>query len=264
MSNKTGLTANGLAEKSVVVVGATGALGSATAIRLADMGAKVTMAGANLAKLQELESGIVAQGGVAHSVNLRPESEENSSEIIAQAVEHFGGVDGLVVASGSNYVAPIVDMTPEQFDSVMNANVRNTWLICRAFGKELLKNGATGSAVIVTSTRAHLGHGAGYTAYCSSKGAENLLTRTLAAEWGPAGIRVNAVAPTVFRSELTAWMYGDDERAVKTREGMLSRIPLGRLAEADDVVGPIVFLLSEPARFCTGQILYVDGGYTAC
>jgi NAD(P)-dependent dehydrogenase (short-subunit alcohol dehydrogenase family) len=155
-------------------------------------------------------------------------------------------------------------MTLEQFDSVMNANVRNTWLICRAFGTSLLREGTPGSVVIVTSTRALLGHGAGYTAYCSSKGAENLLTRTLAAEWGPVGIRVNAVAPTVFRSDLTAWMYGDDERAVKTREGMLSRIPLGRLAEPDDVVGPVLFLLSEPARFCTGQILYVDGGYTAC
>jgi len=118
--------------------------------------------------------------------------------------------------------------------------------------------------VIVTSTRALLGHSAGYTAYCSSKGAENLLTRCLAAEWGSKQIRVNAVAPTVFRSDLTAWMYGDDEHATKTREGMLSRIPLGRLAEPDDVVGPTLFLLSDLARFCTGQILYVDGGYTAC
>jgi NAD(P)-dependent dehydrogenase (short-subunit alcohol dehydrogenase family) len=137
-------------------------------------------------------------------------------------------------------------------------------MICRSFGKELLAKELTGSVVIVTSTRALLGLGAGYSAYCSSKGAENLLTRTLAAEWGKSGIRVNAVAPTVFRSDLTAWMYEDDERATKTRDGMLSRIPLGRLAEADDVVGPILFFLSEPARFCTGQVLYVDGGYTSC
>jgi NAD(P)-dependent dehydrogenase (short-subunit alcohol dehydrogenase family) len=250
--------------QSVIVVGATGALGSATAIRLAELGANVTITGANSAKLQEVEGQIAQRGGASLSVNLRPESEHDANEIVARAVERFGRIDGLVVASGTNKVAPIVDMTLEQFDQVMDTNVRNTWLICRAVGTQLLKTGAPGSIVIVTSTRALLGHGAGYTAYCASKGAENLLTRCLAAEWGSKNIRVNAVAPTVFRSDLTAWMYGDDEHAVKTREGMLSRIPLGRLAEADDVVGPTLFFLSDPARFCTGQILYVDGGYTAC
>ena len=248
----------------VIVIGATGALGSATALRLAELGANVVMTGANAERLKELGDEISSSGGSSLSVNLRPETEADASAIIAAAVERFGHVEGLVVASGTNKVAPIVDMTLADFDLVMDTNVRNTWLICRAFGGHLLAASSSGSIVIVTSTRALLGHGAGYTAYCASKGAENLLTRTLAAEWGPKNIRVNAVAPTVFRSDLTAWMYGDDERAVKTREGMLSRIPLGRLAEPDDVVGPTLFFLSEPARFCTGQILYVDGGYTAC
>ncbi|HUZ42390.1 MAG TPA: SDR family oxidoreductase [Acidimicrobiales bacterium] len=251
-------------DQSIVVIGATGALGSATALRLSELGAKVTMTGANHEKLLELEEDITKHGGTSLSVNLRPDTEKDASEIIARAVEHFGRVDGLVVASGTNKVAMITDMTLEQFDDVMNANVRTTWLICRAFGAELLRTGSSGNVVIVTSTRALLGLGAGYTAYCASKGAENLLTRTLAAEWGAKNIRVNAVAPTVFRSNLTAWMYEDDERAVKTREGMLSRIPLGRLAEPEDVVGPTLFFLSAASGFCTGQILYVDGGYTAC
>lgn len=252
------------AGQSIVVVGATGALGGATALRLSELGANVTMSGANGEKLRELEGEIAKHGGTSLSVNLRPENELDASEIVARAVERFGRVDGLVVASGTNKVAMITDMTLEQFDDVMNANVRTTWLICRAFGAELLKSGSSGSVVIVTSTRGLLGLGAGYSAYCSSKGAENLLTRTLAAEWGSSNIRVNAVAPTVFRSNLTAWMYENDERAVKTREGMLSRIPLGRLAEPEDVVGPTLFFLSEASGFCTGQILYVDGGYTAC
>ncbi len=257
-------TASEFEGKSIVVVGATGALGGATSRRLAELGALVTMTGANAEVLTALENEITARGGTALAVNLRPQSENDATEIVARATERFEKVDGLVVASGTNRVAMISDMTLEQFDEVMNANVRATWLICRAFGGELIKSNRSGSVVIVTSTRALLGHGAGYSAYCSSKGAENLLTRTLAAEWGAAKIRVNAVAPTVFRSNLTAWMYEDDERAVKTREGMLSRIPLGRLAEPDDVVGPTLFFLSESSGFCTGQILYVDGGYTAC
>jgi NAD(P)-dependent dehydrogenase (short-subunit alcohol dehydrogenase family) len=250
--------------QSIIVVGATGALGSATALRLAKLGANVVMTGANAERLAELHQEIEAIGAQSVSVNLRPDSEESAEQIVAESIAKFGAINGLVIASGTNKVAPIVEMTVEQFDLVMDTNVRNTWLMCRAYGSHLLSSGTTGSVVIVTSTRALLGHSAGYTAYCSSKGAENLLTRCLAAEWGPKQIRVNAVAPTVFRSDLTAWMYADDEHATKTREGMLSRIPLGRLAEPDDVVGPTLFLLSDLARFCTGQILYVDGGYTAC
>ena len=250
--------------RTYVVVGASGALGGATTRRLVGLGANVVMTGANQDRLEQLGGELAGSTGSTCLVNLRPDSEENAGLIITRALERFGSIDGLVIASGANQVAPIVDMSVEQFDNVMDTNVRNTWLMCRAYGQHLLSSARTGSVVIVTSTRALLGHGAGYTAYCSSKGAENLLTRCLAAEWGAKQIRVNAVAPTVFRSDLTAWMYGEDEHATRTREGMLSRIPLGRLAEPDDVVGPTLFLLSDMARFCTGQILYVDGGYTAC
>ncbi len=250
--------------QSIIVVGATGALGSATARRLAQLGANVVLTGANSHRLDALAQEIRVDAGSCATVNLRPDTEGNAEQIVSGAVAAYGAIDGLVIASGANQVAPIVNMSVEQFDLVMDTNVRSTWLMCRAFGAHQLSTGATGSVVIVTSTRALLGHSAGYTAYCSSKGAENLLTRCLAAEWGAQQIRVNAVAPTVFRSDLTAWMYADDEHATKTREGMLSRIPLGRLAEPEDVVGPTLFLLSDLARFCTGQILYVDGGYTAC
>jgi NAD(P)-dependent dehydrogenase (short-subunit alcohol dehydrogenase family) len=157
-------TPNDFSGKSIVVIGATGALGSATALRLAELGADVTMTGANQEKLQELEEDVVKRGGSSLSVNLRPDTEEGASNIIEQAVERFGRVDGLVVASGTNKVAMITDMTLEAFDEVMNANVRTTWLICRAFGAELLKTDSPGSVVIVTSTRALLGLGAGYSA----------------------------------------------------------------------------------------------------
>jgi NAD(P)-dependent dehydrogenase (short-subunit alcohol dehydrogenase family) len=90
------------------------------------------------------------------------------------------------------------------------------------------------------------------------------MAKTLAAEWGPRQIRVNAIAPTVFRSELTAWMYADDDKGRATREAMLARIPLGRLAEPADLVGTLIYLFSPASSFVTGQVIYLDGGYTAC
>ena len=127
----------------------------------------------------------------------------------------------------------------------------------------MLKQGTGGKIVLVSSTRGKLGHAAGYSAYCPSKSAIDGLTRTLACEWGKSRINVNAVAPTVFRSPLTEWMFRDDEPGKSTREAMLARIPLGRLGEPEDLVGAVLFLLSPASDFCTGQVLYIDGGYTA-
>jgi NAD(P)-dependent dehydrogenase (short-subunit alcohol dehydrogenase family) len=170
----------------------------------------------------------------------------------------------VLTSAGLNIVAPTVTMAVESFEKVMDGNVRSTWLVCQAAGRQMIEQGRGGSLVLVSSTRGKLGHPAGYSAYCASKAAIDLLGKTLAAEWGPHGIRTNVVAPTVFRSELTSWMFANDEKGEATRKGMLARIPLGRLAEPDDVVGPVLFLFSDAARFCTGQVLYVDGGYTAC
>jgi NAD(P)-dependent dehydrogenase (short-subunit alcohol dehydrogenase family) len=184
--------------------------------------------------------------------------------MVQAAVQAHGGLHGVLAASGMNHVAPITSMDVADFQRVQDANVRGSWLVCQAAGRQLIEQGRGGSVVLVSSTRGRLGHPAGYSAYCASKAAVDLLAKSLAAEWGPAGIRVNAIAPTVFRSALTAWMYDDDERGRATREAMLARIPLGRLAEPEDLVGPLQFLLSDASAFITGQVLYLDGGYTAC
>jgi NAD(P)-dependent dehydrogenase (short-subunit alcohol dehydrogenase family) len=250
--------------KSALITGATGALGSAAACALARAGVDLTITGANQGALSALAAELRAIGARVACVNRRPVSAEDAGSMVEAAVEAHGKLDLVLSSSGMNYVAPIVDMDPSHFDEVMDANVRGTWLVCQAAGRQMLKQATGGSVVLVSSTRGRLGHPAGYSAYCSSKAAIDLMGKSLAAEWGAKGIRVNVLAPTVFRSELTAWMFADDEKGEATRKAMFSRIPLGRFAEPDDLVGPLIFLFSDAARFCTGQVLYVDGGYTAC
>ena len=125
------------------------------------------------------------------------------------------------------------------------------------------KQGNGGKIVLVSSARGLLGHPAGYTAYCASKAAVDGITKALGCELGPTGITVNAIAPTVFRSPLTQWMFEDDEKANAVRAGFLARVPKGRLGEPEDLSGPLLFLASKASDFYTGHILYADGGYTA-
>lgn len=120
-----------------------------------------------------------------------------------------------------------------------------------------------GKILLTSSTRGKLGHPGGYSSYCTSKSAVDGLVRALGCEWGEHDIQVNAIGPTVFRSPLTEWMFGDEEPGKAVRLGMLSRIPAGRLGEPEDLAGVILFLLSPASDFCTGQVMYVDGGYTA-
>lgn len=249
--------------KSIVITGASGAMGREAALGLGAAGANITLAGSNKAALDELAAAPELAGHVAVAA-IRPDSPEQASAIIDTAVQAFGGLDGMLVASGMNIVKPTVDMPMEDWEQVMDANVRGSWLMSQAAGRVLLAQGKGGSIVLVSSTRGKLGHPAGYAAYCPSKAAVDLLGKTLAAEWGPQQIRVNVLAPTVFRSELTEWMYADDEKGRATREAMFARIPLKRFAEPEDFVGALVYLLSDASTFMTGQVLYLDGGYTSC
>jgi NAD(P)-dependent dehydrogenase (short-subunit alcohol dehydrogenase family) len=249
--------------KSALVVGATGAFGKVACATLGRAGARLTIAAGNVDELSKLVNELAAEQIQSHSIARRSNSEADALGIVESAVSAYGGVDILIVASGMNDVSPIVDMSPERFGRVMQANVEGAWLIARAVGRQMIAQGRGGKVVFTSSARGKLGHPAGYSAYCASKSAVDGMTKALGCEWGKYGITVNAIAPTVFRSPLTAWMFEDNEKANTVRAGFLARVPIGRLGEPEDLAGPLLFLCSRASDFHTGHVVYADGGYTA-
>ncbi|NKB52833.1 MAG: SDR family oxidoreductase [Rhizobiaceae bacterium] len=249
--------------KVALITGASGAFGMVAARVLAGAGCNLVLAAGNQQALQDISRECRDGGASVSAINARPDDEVSCQKLVDEAVSTFGRLDILVVASGMNKVALINDMEPSTFTDVMDANVTQSWLMARAAAGQMKVQGDGGKIVLVSSARGLLGHPAGYTAYCASKSAVDGMTKALGCELGPTGITVNAIAPTVFRSPLTAWMFEDNDEAKKVRAGFLSRVPKGRLGEPEDLAGPLLFLASNASDFYTGHILYADGGYTA-
>ena len=247
-----------VSNKVAIITGATGAFGAAAAKGLAKAGAKVMLTGRNEESLAPLAKEINEAGYTAVYEPGQPTSHEDNQRIVAQTVAQFGGIDIVVTAAGVNKPAPIIEQPLEEWQMIMDVNVKGTYLMLKEAGKVMIEQGRGGKVIIVSSTRGSLGL-ANYSAYCPSKAATDLLAKTLGCEWGPHGINVNAIAPTVFRSALTQWMFEDDA----FYKNFLKRIPIGRLGEAEDFIGSILYLSSAASDFMTGAIMYVDGGYSA-
>ena len=249
--------------KAVLITGASGAFGMVAARVLAGAGCRLALAAGSAEALDEIAEECRGLGAEVLALNARPGDESACAALVAETVAAYGALDILVVASGMNKVAKIEDMAVETFAAVMDANVTQSWMLARAATRAMKAQGTGGKIVLVSSARGLLGHPAGYTAYCASKAAVDGITRALGCELGPSGITVNAIAPTVFRSPLTAWMFEDTPQAKAVRDGFLTRVPKGRLGEPEDLAGPLLFLASRASDFYTGHILYADGGYTA-
>ena len=195
---------------------------------------------------------------VAGDVTVETEAER----IVALGLERFGRLDVVVnaVGGGAGKVVFDAECYPrDAWDWIMELNVRSTLVATQAAVRSMIAAGHGGRVVNISSVRAQLGIGTGYSAYVAAKGAVSSLTRQWATEWAKHGITVNAIAPTFVDTPQVAMLLGDPA----FKAGVVSRIPLGRVGETDDLVGAVLFFASDASAFVTGQILTIDGGLTA-
>jgi NAD(P)-dependent dehydrogenase (short-subunit alcohol dehydrogenase family) len=247
-----------ITEKVALITGATGGFGAVAARALAAAGAKVMLTGRNVAKLEEYTKEIVAEGGTAAFSKGDPAIHDDVARVVKATVDAFGGIDVLITAAGVNKPGFIHEQSDDEWQMMMDANVKGTYLFCKEVGKVMIAQGRGGKVILLGSVRGDLGLSR-YTGYCPSKGAVHLMAKTLGCEWGPHKINVNCIAPAVFRTELTQWIYNDPA----VHKTFLGRIPIGRLGEPEDFIGSVIFLSSKASDWMTGSVMYVDGGYTA-
>ncbi|MDF7662040.1 glucose 1-dehydrogenase [Erwiniaceae bacterium L1_54_6] len=243
-----------LAGKRALVTGATRGIGFALARALLQAGASVIITGRQ-------------QSTLTQAVSLLREESDNVTELlldvtqtaqIAQSIASVGNIDILVNNAGTEQVCPSLEADEALWDTIVGTNLKGAFFCAQAAAKGMAASGAGGVIINLCSLTSCVGV-PGAAAYGSSKSGLVGLTRTLSTEWAGHNIRVNGIGPGYFATDMTQVFYQDEQ----WRNAMQQKIPLGRFGELDDLAGSVVFLSSDAARYITGQILYVDGGYLA-
>lgn len=240
--------------RRALIAGASSGIGFGAAAACAQAGAAVCLVARRPAELEAARAAIAAAGGTATSAALDIADLERTASFVADA----GPFDVLVNAAGIARHAPSLDTTPEDYDAVMDVNLRAAYFLARAVARGLIAAGKPGSVVNISSQMGHVG-GPDRAVYCASKHALEGMTKAMAIEWAPHGIRVNTLCPTFIRTPLGERTLAIPER----RAWILSKIKLGRVGEVSDLMGPVVFLASDASAMMTGTHLLIDGGWTA-
>lgn len=244
---------------ALVIGGAWGGIGHAQAIGLAEYGADVIMANATIDNAREVSEEIMAIGRKSLAIEVDVTREKSVAEMVATVLESFPRIDILVNDFSTRIRKPAVDFPVDEWQQVMDFNARGTFLCCQAVGREMVRQ-QKGKIINHSSVRGKYGLPSGYAAYCSSKGAIDTLTKTLACEWAKYNVTVNAIAPTFVETRTRDNTFAETDSAFVKM--VTDRIPMGRWGKVGDYVGPALFLASKASDFTTGQILYVDGGVT--
>jgi NAD(P)-dependent dehydrogenase (short-subunit alcohol dehydrogenase family) len=241
-----------------VVTGASSGMGVTFAEALAAAGARVVVAARRPERLQEVVREIRDQGGSAHAVACDVSREEDVERLVAETQAAFGAADVLVSNAGFTTVVSAEEQGLADWRAHLDVNLTGVFLCAQRFGRGMLAAGR-GTIVNVASVLGVVASGQiRQAAYAASKGGVVNLTRELAAQWARRGVRVNALAPGWFPTEMTADMFADE----RSLAWMRSRTPMGRGGALDELIGPLLFLASDASSFVTGHVLTVDGGWT--
>jgi 2-deoxy-D-gluconate 3-dehydrogenase len=246
-----------LDKKVALVVGGSRGLGQAMALALSSAGADVCVVARSPQDLQKTADAISKMGKVGRYIVSDVSREEEVEKMLEQVMKIFGRIDILVNSQGAVHLQPSIDFDVAAWQRVMDVNLKSVFISCKHVGRVML-NQAKGKIINISSVRGFQGR-AEDLAYAPSKGGVNQLTRSLAIEWGAKGINVNAIAPVFTLTPMSASILNDPVK----KEWVLSRIPMKRLSQLDDLFGPVVFLASEASNFVNGHILHVDGGWLA-
>lgn len=244
--------------KIAVVVGGAGGIGEACAFALARQGANVIVTSRNLEKLQDVARKIKAgTNSEAIAMQVDVTSEESVARLTDQVVQKFKTVDILVNSQGLNVKMPSVDIDFNTWDSMFATNVKGVMITCRSFGRIMVEK-KKGKLINISSVRGIRGVAGGNTIYGATKGAVDMITRTLAVEWAPYNVNVNAIGPSLIVTEMTLKAIGQERL-----NALVEKTLLKRFCTAEDVAGACVYLAAPESDYVTGQIIYVDGGLTA-
>ena len=249
-----------LSGRVVVVTGGARGLGQAAAIGLAAFGADVAIVDLKAAACRETQAAIRKLKRKSQSYGCDVSSYEAVRRVVGKIRKDFGRIDILVNIAGITARIPTAEITPQTVRRLTEVNYYGTFWMCKEVGKIMLAQGNGNIVNMSALGGGFLGTGRGNAAYSSTKGAIASLTKELACEWGAQGIRVNAVAPCWFQTEMNATSIFANRRFM---EQVMTKLPMRRIGQPQELVGPIVFLASEASSMITGLVLPVDGGAAA-
>jgi NAD(P)-dependent dehydrogenase (short-subunit alcohol dehydrogenase family) len=240
--------------RRALVTGAGRGIGLALAAALAQVGAHVVLAARTAAQIEDASAAIRAEGGSAEALVL----DVTDLQAVRAAIAAQPAFDVLVNNAGTNRPRDFLDVTEDDYDAITSLNLRAAFFVAQAVARRMVEAERKGSIIHISSQMGHVG-GARRTVYCTTKHGIEGLTKAMAIDLAPRGIRVNSIGPTFIETPLTAPFWQDKAFLADT----VRRIKLGRLGQVEDLMGAVVFLASDAAALITGSTIVVDGGWTA-